>query len=488
MIDEIKNMNLHIILGDVMHQIIYAFMAFIGVKLLVWSYLTMTFVPQYTSSVTLAVSTRNASTVYGDLSNATSMAKVLEEVLDSSLLTDVVNAEMGEDVHGLKYSCTVIPNTNLLKMAVTAQDARTAFTAVTCVLDNYQNVAATVMDNAVFHVIQQPAVAFGAVNSPNASRPSTTAGLLAMIASLGAMVYFAWKRPTVKRENQIVTDLNAKLLGSLPHETINRSIKGRVKKVNKGVVMTNASTSFPFVEQVRQMRTRVEQGAEECGAKTIVFTSMLENEGKSTVMMNLAIALAQKGKRVLVVDADLRKPAVYKLLGHADRKMDGLEKLLPGEVKMKDVIRWEAPVYFWSCAGSGTLSKSAEWLGSNKMRHLHEMWRNNMDYVLFDAPPVDAATDAEALAAIVDASVLVVREDYAPIEALNEVVDNLSRAHAKFLGCVFNDSHAPETSRAGMNTGRYGRNYNYNYSKFQYKNLTKVTSEDLHMDKGEDDE
>ena len=475
MIDDLRSLNLHVIIRDVLYQFWVPVLAFIGVKLIVWSYITLTFVPSYTSSVTLSVSTRTASTVYGDLSTASSMAEVLEEVLDSSLLTDVVNAEMGEDVTGLRYSCTVIPNTNLLTMSVTASDARTAFTAVTCVLENYQDVAATVMDNAVFHVIQQPAVAFGAVNSPNSSRPSTAAGMAAALAVLAAIIYNAWKRPTVKRENQIVTELNTKLLGSLPHETINRSIKGRIRKINKGVLITNASTSFAFVEQVRQMRTRVEQAAADNDAKTIVVTSLLENEGKSTVLMNLAIALAQKGKRVLVVDADLRKPAVYKLLGHAEEKRAGLEALLTGRAEMKDVIRWEPSVYIWSCAGSGTLKKTTEWLGSKKMRELLQCWADNMDYVLLDAPPLDAATDAETLCACADASLLVVREDFAPAEGLNEVIDNMSRANAKFLGCVFNDSHAPETSQAGLTNAKYGKNYHYNYSGYNYKNVVRTS-------------
>ena len=479
MIDDIKDLNLHLLTRDILRHIWMVVLAFIGVKLIVWSYLTLTFVPRYTSSVTLAVSTRNASTVYTDLSTASSMAKVLEEVLDSSLMTDVVNEQLGEGAENLKYACTVIPNTNLLTISVTGPNARSAFSAVSCVMDNYQDVVATVMDNAVFHVIQQPAVAFRSVNSPNASRPSNIGGLMAALAVIWMIIYDSYKRPTFKRESDITKLLNVKLLGSLPHEAVNKSLKAKLKKVNKGVLITNASSSFTFVEQVRQLRTRFEQMSSDKNAKTVVFTSLLENEGKSTVIMNLAIALAQKGKRVLVVDADLRKPAVYKLVGQKDVERNGLESLLTGDSSMRDVIRWEAPFYLWSCAGSKTLTRSAEWLGSRKMRELLELWRANMDYVLIDAPPLDVATDAEAMAGLCDGSVLVVREDYAPVEAVNEVIDNLSRCNAKFLGCVFNDSHINSSMNTGFGGHRYSKDYDgYRYADADYQSIAKAMNID----------
>lgn len=170
---------------------------------------------------------------------------------------------------------------------------------------------------------------------------------------------------------------------------------------------------FYFTEEVGKLASKVSHAAMHDGRKVLMITSAAENEGKSTVAANLAISLAQKGKRVVLVDADLHKPAQYKLLRTEPK------------CELAQVLRGEKP-----CAPEQTEQKglraifstqarkgAAELLGGDGMRALLEHLRGEADLIIVDTPPMGMFSDAEAIAELADLSLLVVRQDCVPARA-----------------------------------------------------------------------
>lgn len=242
-------------------------------------------------------------------------------------------------------------------------------------------------------------------------------------------------------------------------------------KDSKGVIQCD-KLSFAASEAYKLLRTNL-QFAFPNDNKTchiIGITSAIRGEGKSTTAVNLAYTLAQAGKRVLLIDADLRLPTVHTKLGV--RGTPGLSNLLAGMVQSKDALVVSS--YFkednWYILPAGDIPPNpSELLGSNRMRLLLESYSKAFNYILIDLPPVNVVTDAMAIASMIDGMMVVVRENHSTRSSLDACMYQMSKLGPKLLGFVMTDA---DMSKAGYgkrygSRRRYGKRYGYgNYGSY----------------------
>ena len=176
---------------------------------------------------------------------------------------------------------------------------------------------------------------------------------------------------------------------------------------------------------------------------SLLLTGAGENEGKSSVAANLALALSMRGRHVLLLDLDLRKPALHKIFGLRTAAKNGIGQYLQAE---KDA---EPPLIFSEKYGislglTAPAAHPERLLHSEKLKKLLLAARadERFDYVLLDSPPMLLSADAEALSALSDLSVLVVRQDYTPAGILNDCADALTQSGTDFAGFILNDFYA----------------------------------------------
>ncbi len=193
-----------------------------------------------------------------------------------------------------------------------------------------------------------------------------------------------------------------------------------------------------FAESFRALRTTLLLSAPGGAPKVLVITSAVPGEGKTTTAINLAVSLAQSKKRVLLVEADMRKPVILELL--ALGKKDGLSECLTGAADFTSAVASipELPALNVLSAGQRPPSP-AELLGSDQMRTLIAQWRTGYDHVILDTPPIMGLTDAVVLASMSDAVVLVVRYGRTGTQTLCRARDLLARVNAHTVGIVVND-------------------------------------------------
>ena len=203
--------------------------------------------------------------------------------------------------------------------------------------------------------------------------------------------------------------------------------------------------------------------------KVLVVTSVSENEGKSTVAANLAIALAEQSKRVLLMEGDLRRPSQFLIFNKKPQEKNELGEFLKGKGTLKEVLMESGIPRLYLMIGRNCYSSSTEMLHSSRMEKLIEVCRGSMDYVIIDSPPAGLIGDAEALAGYADAVMLVVRQNYILSEDINDVLDAFREHHSKVLGVVLNGVRSLENTVAGRYQGGYGRYGKYgaygNYGK-----------------------
>lgn len=412
--------------------------------------------PEYTAVATVSIKVKSGgtSTVVSNQNAAGETADTLNELFNGQTFSG-----MAKEVLGMKYlpssmEAEAVPETNLIQMKAVADSPEKAFSTLRCLLDNYTEISSYAFENVVMTELISPKMPTNASNTlalwPIRKKAFVLgAGAMVLIVLL-LMVY----SDTVQTSRSLERKLDAKLVATIHHEEKNKTLRTKIGRANKGLLLTTPNVSFQFTEEIHKLGTKVESAAQKNNGKVILVTSTEENEGKSTVAANLAITLAQEGKRVLLIDADLHKAAQYKLLSSAPRTE--LVSVLRGEAACEpDYLKKHG---FYAFLSRRSSNSAAELISSENMKNLLDMARQTMDFVIVDSPPVALFSDVEVLADQADLALLVVRQDMVPASVLNDTIDTLNQSKAELLGCVFNDVRSSRLS-----TEHYGYGYGYSY-------------------------
>ena len=223
---------------------------------------------------------------------------------------------------------------------------------------------------------------------------------------------------------------------------------------------------FEYVEAFKELRTNINfiasknKGAAR-GYKILV-TSSIPGEGKSTTAINMALSLSQGGNKVLLIDADMRNPAVRKYLQLEQENETGLSALLSNEVKLADcLIRTQHGIDV--IANGPVISNSTELIKSEAMQSLLKGAEGHYDYIVIDTPPVGVITDSAALSNLCDGVVYVIRHAYATKKQVRKAVKKLEMVDAKILGTVMTHYELPKHPGGAYG---YNRKYKYGYGKY----------------------
>ena len=218
-------------------------------------------------------------------------------------------------------------------------------------------------------------------------------------------------------------------------------MKKNVKKINEefeNIFIVQNDPKSPISEAFRTLRTNIKFSSLDKPLKTLLITGPIPEAGKSSVCINLALTLAEDKNKVILIDADLRKPVIHKIFNQ-DNKI-GLTNILVENKKIKEVMlkmKDINPDLFFIPSGPIPPNPS-ELLGSNKMRELLQELQKETDFIIFDSPPVIAVTDALVLATQVDGVVLVLGFGEVTRDAAKQAKQLLEKVKANILGVVLN--------------------------------------------------
>ena len=278
--------------------------------------------------------------------------------------------------------------------------------------------------------------------------------LLSLVAGLMAGVGLALLRDALDHRLRTVDEITAALdlpmLGAIPH------IGGRGSNVERGRIV-HALPRSAVAEAFRTLRTGVYFAIpENVSAKTILVTSPAPGDGKSTTASNLAIAFAQAGRRVLLIDADCRRPTQHRI--HAIASAPGLSTILAGGGTLSDTVK-PTSIERLSLLPAGEIpANPAELLDSVAFNELLNAAAAEYDQVIIDSPPIVPVTDARVIAARADAVVLVLRAERSTRRLANHAREALISVGARVIGVVVSDvprgNHSYGYDYYGA--GRYG--------------------------------
>jgi capsular exopolysaccharide synthesis family protein len=234
-----------------------------------------------------------------------------------------------------------------------------------------------------------------------------------------------------------------------------RNKKKQTSKDPGRKLITAIAPKSPISEQFRTVRTNIQFSAIDEEVRAIMVTSAGPGEGKSTTASNLAVTFAQLGKKVLLVDADLRKPTVHHTFGVDN--LFGFTSVLTKQRELGKTVQATEEQDLYILTSGPIPPNPAELLSSKSTQQFIEEVKSEFEYIIFDTPPLMAVADAQILANQVDGSVLVVFSEKTEIEQAKKAKELLANAQSKLLGAVLNHK---EVSKGDYYYyyGSYGQN------------------------------
>ncbi len=209
-------------------------------------------------------------------------------------------------------------------------------------------------------------------------------------------------------------------------------------------------------ESYRTLRTNISLSRVDDPIKTLLVTSCIPREGKSTTVANLGVTFALAQQRVLVIDADLRRPILHRLFGIPN--VQGLTHTLSDAVEYDQVFTPTKIANLWVVTSGIIPPNPSELLGSKKMRIFLEKAKKQFDMILLDSPPISSLADASVLGSIVDGVLFIVKANMANRELITKAKEQLETVGANIIGVVLNDV---DVKRDGYYKYYYYYNYEY---------------------------
>ena len=472
-VQEEEKIDLSVLIDDLMKGLVrfwWIFLVIISLCATVsFFYARWTYKPVYRAYSTFTVRTVDAFGSTTERYNQT-VARQLGEVFPYLLTSELLQKKVAQDIGTSSVPGTISAkaqeDTSLITLSVEADNGQLAYDILQSVLRNYPSLSQYVIGNIALGPMDESGIPASPSNSVNFRRKARNGAVIGAALCLAFLLFYAMTRKTVRSEEDLRKVFHIPCLGSVPEARI----KKRSKEQKGGLTITVQGIPYMFVESVRAVRNRLEREAAQDGAKTIIVTSAVPHEGKTTVAVNLALSLAHKKRRTILIDADLRNPSVAEALG-MEKPEAGFSDVLRGTVDAADaLVPYPEMKHLYVIPGGKAIADPASLLGREEFGKAIRFLRDTADYVILDTPPSAVLSDAAQAARHADGGVFVVMQDYARTDILQEGMEMLHGTGVKMLGCVLNGAHAGFTG-SGYGYGRYGygkyggygKKYGYGY-------------------------
>lgn len=445
---------------------------------------TLLFVtPEYKSAAMFYVNNNSmslgdvaSSITSSDISASRGLVKSYIVILKTrETLNDVIDyAELDRTYGELKSMITAeaVDSTEIFQVVVTSPDAEEAEDIANAIAYILPKRITSIIDGTSAKVVEAAVVA-SRPSSPSYTKNTIIGLLLGMVLTAAGVALWVILDTTIRKEEDVTQNCKYPLLASVPDMEMltkngyssysyDRDKRHQVLQAGKKPGLIGNDMSFAAAESYKLLRTKLQFAfADENDSHIIGISSSLSGEGKSLSAINLAYSLSQLGKRVVLIDCDLRRPTLAEKL--KIQKKPGLSNFLTGQSRLDDLIQFcgiqgDEHAFHVIAAGPNP-PNPIELLSSDRMAKFLTGLRKICDYVILDLPPVGEVSDALAVSRHSDGILLVVRQDRCDRNMLADTVRQFEFVDAKILGIVYNCN--------SESSGKYGKSYykkNYNYT------------------------
>ena len=401
--------------------------------------------PMYTASATFTINIYedqgmgSETTAFFDNEAAEQMATTFPYILTSSILQRRVAEDMGTAGVVGQISADVLPNTNLFTISVRDTDAKRAYATLRSVVNNYPEISEVVIGKTSMEMLDETGIPENPDNPQSFIKSAVKGAIFGVLAAAAWVLLLLFTRKTIRREEEIVRRVNTACLGTIPQIKMKRRTR---KTTGAKILITDPKIEEQIHENLRMIRNKVEYHMNQYEQKVFMITSAIAGEGKSTVSVNLALSFAKTGKKVALVDCDLRNPSDREILGLGEGV--GLLEVLNKEMKLKEAVLKHTDmgmtddIKFMFLPGGKAIQDGSVLLGSVTMEKIIGGLKDWADIVILDCAPAGILTDAAILAQYADAAIFVVRKDFARVDHILDGMEHVAESRTPIIGSILN--------------------------------------------------
>ena len=412
--------------------------------------------PTYQTSAVYMVesATESYSSEYRNATTTAQVVNTFSYILKSTSLKDMVLEQLDMSYMPATFSASVMGSTNMMTLTASGSNPALTYQTLNAVVELFPEAAKELVGAVQFKIVDIPAIPTAPVNQSQAGAQGKKGAMLGGLVGLAVILAYACTRNTILGTDTVAKYTRLACLGEVEAVTF----KKRKKSENPQIIINGSRLPSSFRETYRSIRTKVIGQCEKHAFKTLLITSTYPGEGKTTSAFNTALSLANAGNSVVLVDCDFRKPSQYKIFESSEAEKVDLPKILGSNEEPLTVFKSEADGIYkiFNKVSSSSVTDIVE---HERLKLVLDYYKDQMDYVIIDTSPMALVSDAEELAQIADASILIVRRDVVHTRYINDTIDALNNTKAKVIGCVFNDAVIGAVSERSS----YGRGNYYGY-------------------------
>ena len=386
----------------------------------------------YTVSVNLCVIPRDNTSEKLAETNIENALERSVNVLNSDTMRDQIMKASGSSRVKGNLSASVVADTNIIRMSASGTNAESAYKLLKGALQQYPELS----DYYESGYVLQPLSSISANNVQKTEKATLRYSLLliflVLAGGIGATVCLCIFTDKIHSMEQAKRLLDIPMIGSLDYV--------KKKSGQKALLISDQDTDHVYEEAVDRIVTSIRSEMSAEGYKTLMVGSIKENDGKSTVTANIALNLARRGKKVVLVDCDMRHPSLAKIFDATVDPKEQFSEYLLGKCELDQVLKQtEVQAHPMDCIWQKkAVAKPYRLLGSERFISLNNQLKEQFDYVVMDTPPLELIRDAEIISETADAMLMVMRQDEVHAVAVNDTVDLLEENGVTVIGGVLN--------------------------------------------------
>ena len=386
----------------------------------------------YTVSVNLCVIPRDNTSEKLAETNIENALERSVNVLNSDTMRDQIMKASGSSRVKGNLSASVVADTNIIRMSASGTNAESAYKLLKGALQQYPELS----DYFESGYVLQPLSSISANNVQKTEKATLRYSLLLILlvlaGGIGATVCLCIFTDKIHSMEQAKRLLDIPMIGSLDYV--------KKKSGQKALLISDQDTDHVYEEAVDRIVTSIRSEMSAEGYKTLMVGSIKENDGKSTVTANIALNLARRGKKVVLVDCDMRHPSLAKIFDATVDPKEQFSEYLLGKCELDQVLKQtEVQAHPMDCIWQKkAVAKPYRLLGSERFISLIDQLKEQFDYVVMDTPPLELIRDAEIISETADAMLMVMRQDEVHAVAVNDTVDLLEENGVTVIGGVLN--------------------------------------------------
>lgn len=396
----------------------------------------LTYTPEYTVTQAFTINVNKHPELNSTSMTDSQLSATIPSLLSSEIFVQHMKPIIKQAKAEGKFKVSSLSNTNIFYLTVVARTNKDALKIIELIQKHYPDIAIGIVGESEIEYFTEPSTSHLPSNAPNYAIGIVAGALFGFIIVIALIILKAVTTKVISTSAEAEELTKSKCLSVFNTKKIKQRSNTKDKQKYKMPLINSDDCELDLLQSVATLSNNIETICAKKEHKSILMTSTISGEGKSSICINLALSLADKGNKVVIVDADLRTPSIANYLGIS--KLNGLlTKVIDNEEKLENAITNISDSLFIVGDTNGS-DMAFEKATSKRLTSIINQLEESFDYVIVDAAPVGILGDAVAIADAVDGFIYVISHNYINQHALLRGLSELDSSSAKMLGCVLN--------------------------------------------------